>query len=406
MQLTGNLGDLGLGEIFQILSFSRKSGVLRLRNTRMEGLIVFKEGSVIKAASSVLKEDVGEALLKAGRISREKLEDARRIQKESLYAQTLGAILAQELKVLPEDVEGAASRLIEKAVHLLFFWQDGYFVFELGDYSETSDIIKSDALQYTLEKGLNTQSLAMEGLKLLDESKKTEKPPIGNAGGKEPFPQTAGPAQDADALAREAAVEAGSYVESLLNEIGDWGFPDAGAEVLHSVTNSKGLLLLKEMLEELARPVSLNEIILLILRFSSEITNRSVIFMVKNGQSVGFGQSGIEIEDDIPDDRVRDMSIPVGEQSILSEAITKKKIVAKELERTPWNEYIVERLGGQRPIEAFAAPVIVQDRVAMLLYGDNVPESKVLDSLSTLDIFLAQTSIAMERLILKENSQR
>lgn len=399
MQLTGNLGDLGLGEIFQILSFSRKSGVLRLRNTRMEGLIVFKEGSVIKAVSSILKEDVGEALLKAGKVSQEKLDDARRMQQESAYARTLGDILARELKVPPEEVEGAASRLIEKAVHLLFFWQDGYFVFELGDYSETPEIIRSDAVQYTLGKGLNTQSLAMEGLRLLDESKKTGKP-IGNSG-KEPFAQTAGAGQEASALAREAAVDAGSYVESLLNEIGDWELPDAEAEVLHSVTNSKGLLLLKEMLEELARPISLNEIILLILRFSSEITNRSVIFMVKNGQSVGFGQSGIEIEDDIPDERVRKMSVPVDGQSILSEAINKKKIVAKELERTPWNEYIVERLGGQRPVEAFAAPVIVQDRVAMLLYGDNVPEARVLDSLSTLDIFLAQTSIAMERLILK-----
>ena len=61
----------------------------------------------------------------------------------------------------------------------------------------------------------------------------------------------------------------------------------------------------------------------------------------------------------------------------------------------------MEQLGGQRPDGAFAAPIVVQDRVAMIFYGDNAPQQAKLGDISTLEIFLAQTSIALERIVLE-----
>ena len=46
MSLVGSLEDLGLGDILQIASLSRKSGLLRLRTGRGEGHIVLHEGLV------------------------------------------------------------------------------------------------------------------------------------------------------------------------------------------------------------------------------------------------------------------------------------------------------------------------------------------------------------------------
>jgi hypothetical protein len=158
------------------------------------------------------------------------------------------------------------------------------------------------------------------------------------------------------------------------------------------------------MLEELSGPLTINEILLLILRFSSEFINRSVVFVMKEGHIAGFGQFGIELEGEQPDSRVRGIKIPVEGQSILTEAVEKRKIVVRELEKTEWNEYLIDKLGGRRPIEAFAAPVILQGRVVMVLYGDNVPEARKLDGLSVFETFLAQTSIAMERMLLMGGS--
>lgn len=408
MQLTGNIEDLGMGEIFQILNFSGKSGVLRLHNSKMEGSIVFKDGLVTKANCSLLKEGVGEMLLRENAIAREELDAAKEVQKKGAYAETLGEVLVRGRKVAREKIDAVAATLIEKAVYPFFFWKDGYFVFELCDYAETPETIRTDTLQHTLATGLNPQFLAMEGMRLRDESEETaDAPPAPVAEAGRHQAESAG-TNEAAAAPAGALLQGGSpagstediryYLRDLLNEIGEDGyFPKDTGEAVRCVSNSKGIMVLKEMLEELARPMSLNEIVLLILRFSSEIVSRSVLFSVRGDHLVGSGQFGIEIKGEAPDSRVRKIRIPVSEPSILSAAINKKRIVVKELEETGWDEYLVEQLGGHRPLEAFVAPIMVHGRVEMLLYGDNVPEPNRLDDISTLEIFLGQTNIAMER---------
>jgi len=404
MQLTGNIEDLGIGEIFQILNFSGKSGVLRLRNGKMEGNIVFKDGLLIKASSSTMKENVGDVLLKDNVITPEEFEAAKESQKKSLYAETLGSVLTREMKVDREKIDDVAVGLIEKAVYPFFFWQDGYFVFELCDYTENPENIKTDTLQHMLEKGLNPQFVAMEGIRLRDEARDqsdqvcatpVETGQLQSSGvGKV---EQAG-ARLQEGIATEGAQDIRYYLRDLLNEIGEEGYfqKDLGEET-RSVPNSKGIMVLKEMLEELARPMSLNEIVLMVLRFSSEIVNRSVLFSVRDGHLVGSGQFGIELKGESPDNRVRKMCIPAGAPSILNEAFEKKRVVIKEVEETEWDNYLVEQLGGQRPEMAFVAPIMLRGKVEMVLYGDNVPENRELDDISTLEIFLGQANMAMER---------
>ena len=68
MSLVGNLEDLGLGEILQIVSLSRKSGVLTLCSRGREGNIVFRQGQVIRATSPAYREGLGEVLVRKGLI--------------------------------------------------------------------------------------------------------------------------------------------------------------------------------------------------------------------------------------------------------------------------------------------------------------------------------------------------
>lgn len=387
MQLTGNLGDIGLGEIFQILAFSGRSGVLRLRDTRTEGSVIFREGKVIKATSSRFKSCVGAALAADGIISGTQLDEARTRQRERGYAEPVGRLLVRFFNVPIEQVESAAVGIIQNIVQSFFSWKEGYFEFELCDYAETPELIQGDPLQYTLKLGLNTQSLAMEGLRLADEAERD-----------------AGAAAPSEEHGSNSPDEPDSFcsVGELLTELGvdERLFDEKGFQ---AASNTRGLSVLKEMLEELSSPLTINEILLLILRFSSEFINRSVVFVMKDGHIAGFGQFGLEFDGEQPDSRIRGIRIPVQAQSILSEAVEKRKIVVRELEKTEWNEYLIERLGGRRPIEAFAAPVILQDRVVMVLYGDNVPEPRKLEGISVFETFLAQTSIAMERMLLMGN---
>ena len=67
MSLVGNLEDLGLGEILQIVSLSRKSGILALHSKGREGRVVFRQGQVIRATSTTYQESLGDVLARCGR---------------------------------------------------------------------------------------------------------------------------------------------------------------------------------------------------------------------------------------------------------------------------------------------------------------------------------------------------
>jgi len=169
MSLVGNLEDLGLGEILQIVSLSRKSGVLTLRSRGREGMVVFRSGQVIKAYSSTFRSSLGEVLVERGVVDAPRLRQALRLQEDEGYRERLGIILVQRFSVSTDIIEEIVREQIEKVVYSLFAWEDGTFDFELQDNIEAVDDIKMDPLQFMLEQGLNPQFLAMEGSRIIDE---------------------------------------------------------------------------------------------------------------------------------------------------------------------------------------------------------------------------------------------
>ena len=76
MSLVGSLEDLGLGDILQIVSLSRKSGRLLLRSSEGEGRIVFQEGLVRAAYVKGEPEDLRSLLVSGGFVAAEDLEGA------------------------------------------------------------------------------------------------------------------------------------------------------------------------------------------------------------------------------------------------------------------------------------------------------------------------------------------
>lgn len=90
MSLVGNLADLGLGEILQIVSLSRKSGVLTLQSRGRQGVVVFRFGQVIKATSSTIKYFLGEELLRRNLVDQECLNKALQVQQSGAYRERLG----------------------------------------------------------------------------------------------------------------------------------------------------------------------------------------------------------------------------------------------------------------------------------------------------------------------------
>jgi CheY-like chemotaxis protein len=171
MSLVGNLADLGLGEILQIVSLSRRSGILTLESKGRQGVVVFRFGQVIRATSSNIKYFLGEELLKREVLDDACLQKALQAQQAGAYKERLGTILIQKFHVPAQKIEDVVREQIEKVVYSFFMWEEGRFEFEVQDDVETIDDSKMDPLQFMLEQGLNPQFLAMEGSRIVDEKR-------------------------------------------------------------------------------------------------------------------------------------------------------------------------------------------------------------------------------------------
>jgi CheY-like chemotaxis protein len=170
MSLVGNLEELGLGEILQIVSLSRKTGVLSLHSKGRDGSISFRQGQVVRAASSIFQQSLGEVLIQKGVIDLAILRKALAFQQEEGFQDRLGTILIKNFGISYETVEEVVREQIENVVFTLFSWFEGTFEFVASENIETVDGTRLDPLQFMLNQGLNPQFLAMEGSRRLDES--------------------------------------------------------------------------------------------------------------------------------------------------------------------------------------------------------------------------------------------
>jgi CheY-like chemotaxis protein len=573
MSLVGNLEDLGLGEILQIVSLSRKSGVLQLESRDRDGRVLFNDGQVIRAVSSAFPENLGDLVLRAGLADLETLKQALIAQQEKADGRRIGDILVDEFGVDREAIETAVREQIEKVVYSFFSWNEGSFSFELGEPGEIA-ATSLDPLQFMLDSGLNPQWLAMEGSRILDERRhrgddleergesqvdvdkllaevkgKASASPGGGGGAGEAHEPAAsgvvaqaeppssatsrrylvvdddpGTAEQIAALLQErrAAVHVFtnylSFVEAVAeadpssttlvidlimprrdgsgvlgglelleevcarhpgfqilvmsdhpnqeaeesvrrfgvatllpkpkkNELADArgheglvtlvdailslaavplpegeskpadGLYNIGAELLREMgelttgaspqssqqppQQTPGLHLLRGMLQELNNPSLGGGIILLILRFASELMNRAVIHLVKDDEIVGLGQFGVELKGESADTRVRNTRLPKEEAHVFAEALRCRAPYRVKPENTQWNSYLFEQFGGARPAEVFVGPLLSEGRVVAVLYGDNLPDDKPIGDTESLEIFLSQAGLAMEKALLE-----
>jgi len=162
MSLVGSLEDLGLGEILQIVSLSRKSGVLFIRSPRGDGRIVFDRGAIRGALVGEGPRDLRGLLLAAGALPEADLEALH--GEAQAEGKGLEEILVARTALDAARLDELRERHVEASVLHMFCWPMGDFSFEIRD--ESGDPTGADLL---LREGMNAQFLALEGTRLRDE---------------------------------------------------------------------------------------------------------------------------------------------------------------------------------------------------------------------------------------------
>ncbi len=162
MGLVGSLDDLGLGDILQIISLSRKSGVLHLKSSKGVGTIVFCDGLIRRSVLKGGTGSLGELLVASGLVNQEQYAEA--LAEAQASGGAIESVLSQRLRIPEEKIEELRRHNVEQAVIQMFQWTDGDFSFDV----EETDVSADPAL--ALSKGINAQYLAMEGSRISDEA--------------------------------------------------------------------------------------------------------------------------------------------------------------------------------------------------------------------------------------------
>ncbi len=384
MSLVGRLEDLALPDIFQIISLSKKTGTLVVRSRRGTGMVVFKDGQVIQAASDSIRDSLGNILVSQGMLDEAALSKALTFQKRE-PEKPLGMILTDMGAVAAQTLQSVIRKQIEEIIYDLLDWEGGFFNFELGEVVP-KDTIEIDTQEFLLKSGISAEYLLMEGTRILDERRKDEKKPAAV----KPSPVSPAPAALAPApKAPPARVSYEPAKEEFRTRIEKEG-------------PRKDLTALKSMFDELRFPTATAEVTLLILRYASEVVNRAVLFMVKKDEVRGLGQFGIELKGKSADQVVRNIRIPLNQPSLFLSVIESRRSYLGALESNPSDTYLMNELGGAMPDAVVAIPLVVDGKVALVVYGDNLPERRPVKGIDTLEIFMNQAGMALEKALLEK----
>ena len=162
MALEGTIKDFGLPDIFQLIGLQRKTGILSLANEKDEETVTvtFENGMVVMADSTGnrLEDRLGNVLVKQGKISRERLDDALGVQKQTL--QRLGHILSSGSVITAKDLRDALQVQVSQIVFRVFRWRDGRYQFD-----------PADSVDYDRENfaPMSADFILMEGIRMVDE---------------------------------------------------------------------------------------------------------------------------------------------------------------------------------------------------------------------------------------------
>jgi hypothetical protein len=66
-----------------------------------------------------------------------------------------------------------------------------------------------------------------------------------------------------------------------------------------------------------------------------------------------------------------------------------------------WDDLLIQRLGGEAPFEVVVVPMLVNNQVVGLLYGDNPVAAGPIGSVDGLELLMLEAGLAMEKTALE-----
>lgn len=173
MSLVGNLEDLPLADILQIVSLSKRTGILTIETEEGKNIIVFKNGLIVSAACPSPKiKNLGQVLLERQLVTPFRLQELLDLQK-TRGNEPLGTIILESGIIDRVNLQQIIRSQIKATIYHLMSMSEGNFSFDLSDVIPFDDF-RYNPLETVLEQGMNPQQLLLDSARLNDEQHRDE----------------------------------------------------------------------------------------------------------------------------------------------------------------------------------------------------------------------------------------
>ncbi|HEV2881526.1 MAG TPA: hypothetical protein VGX24_09645 [Pyrinomonadaceae bacterium] len=164
------------------------------------------------------------------------------------------------------------------------------------------------------------------------------------------------------------------------------------------------IALLKAAVEDIDNQRSQADILNTLVNRAAAFTPRLAFFVVKNERATGWRARGLE--GTVGDDSVREISLPLAADTLLSRAANSRSTWSGAPGTNADDSQLISKLGDEAPQRMVAIPLIARDKCVAVLYADSAglePEAINLEALETL---VRVTSMSVELLALKRPAPR
>lgn len=311
--MQGNLQDFSPSELIQVLGLLRKSGVLRLQRITQTGLIAFRDGKIIYAASPAVRESLGSLLLARGLITERQLDDALARQSSGDEKKRLGAIMVDlgmlQQSTLEELITWQFSTVVSEFIH----WDAGVFDFETVEMVDRGEV-EIEAADFLAVTPVESDHVLLDAARKADE--RLDVPESSQAG------------------------------------------PDS----LDSLVEQSTSLTLQ------------GEIVHRLLELGTRTCGRSVLFAVHPDRFLSIGRVGLD-KQRVADVQVTSrLQVSRTSESILARAAEQQHSILSKLPDSDDDDAILKFLGGPSPSKSVAIPLMKQGQVILVLYGDHLTD--------------------------------
>ena len=376
MSFVGTLDEMPLPEILQFLAMSGRDGKLWLTCTDGHGLILFRKGRIIYAASNSVRETFGSILLCRGLVDEPTLLRALERQHQCRQEKRLGTILVEMGAISEETVTSVIRQQVERVIVEFLAWKGGFFKFDPMLITPHGEVAV-DAKEFLLPQGVSGEGLALELSRRADELDRSGEPAGAAAGGAD------GP--DAGGVGTPPDFGAPGPFD---------GAGDA-ASVFDDTERDEASL--SSLTADLGFPLLTGELAMELIRRASGTVSRCVLFLRRREDFVGVGGFGIRAGQLSPQAAVRSLVLPLDEESVIARAAATGRSFIGPLSRSRWNDRLVEQLGGEAPVEVMTVPVLLAGRCVAVLYGDNAPGATPVGTIGALELLATEVGVAMEK---------